>query len=344
MKLIHTADIHLDSPICGVANPTERRLELLGALNNLAEYAKNNKAEAIIVAGDLFDGNNTSEQTVKSFAEIVRNSRATWFVLRGNHGGSAPYSYAEKIPNVKFFGNGWTPYSLGNVTVCGRELGADDVSYWQQLHLDPSRYNILVLHGDIDEPSYGFIDKSAIASCGAKYVALGHRHAFCQHRFGKVRACYSGVLEPRGFDECEQTGFVEIDTDSDVIKFVPQSIRSIVTKTLDVSGIENDVALERAVLDSVADVSSRNYLNFVLRGEINEGLHTVLVAKRVLEGKFFALRLKDGTRARLDLKQIMQEVSLRGEFVKLAEAIDDEELRSDVLKFGLAALGGEELL
>lgn len=344
MKLIHTADIHLDSPLAGVSDPVRRRNELVVALGRLSAYADNNGVSAIIVAGDLFDEQNVSEQTVNSVADIIRGGKAVWFILRGNHGGAEPYELLQKLcPQVKFFGDDWTSYSLQNVTVCGRELGRDDEAQWQRLQLDPSRYNIVTLHGDVDDPQYGLIDKNVLSRCGAKYVALGHRHAFCEHRFGRVRACYSGVLEARGFDESEKTGFVVIDTDLDEIKFVPSAIRSVIMKKLDVSDVQSDVALERKINDCVADVDLRNYLSLELYGEPSVDLHLQLVANRVLENKFFALRVKDNTRVKLDMDALSVEVSLRGEFVKLARQISDEKMREDVLKMGLAALGGEDL-
>ena len=39
MKIIHTADVHLDSPLAGVADGKLRRRELLRALSNVAEDA-----------------------------------------------------------------------------------------------------------------------------------------------------------------------------------------------------------------------------------------------------------------------------------------------------------------
>ncbi|MBQ2894840.1 MAG: metallophosphoesterase, partial [Clostridia bacterium] len=95
MKLIHTADIHLDSPLTQVNNRQKRRLELLGALSNLSEYANNNGVSAIIVAGDLFDDQFATNNTIQGVADIVANSNATWFVLRGNHGQGANDPYQK---------------------------------------------------------------------------------------------------------------------------------------------------------------------------------------------------------------------------------------------------------
>ena len=342
MKIIHTADIHLDSPLVGVANAALRRHELLVALSNMSEYAANNGVSAIIVAGDLFDDSFATSQTVQSVADIVNSSAATWFVLRGNHGGSAPYDKLQKsCSQVHFFDSEWGYFNYGNVTICGRELGNDDAEQWRKLSLDPSRYNVVVLHGDVDDDTYGLIDKRALANSGAKYVALGHRHAYAQLKFGTVRAYYSGALECRGFDEATDSGFVEIDTDTDTVRFVRQAIRSVVTKNIDVTNVASDVALQRAVMDATGDVSPRNYLIVVFSGAASDGLHIEMVAKQALEGRFFALRVKDETRAKVDLRALSQEISLRGEFVKLAMEVNDEQLRDEILKLGLAVLNGE---
>lgn len=342
MKILHTGDIHLDSPLAGVKNPEARRHELLTALANMSEYANNNGVSAIIVAGDLFDDKFTTAQTVQSVADIVKTSKAAWFVLRGNHGGSAPYDKLRELcPEIHFFGDTWTQYSLGNVTICGRELGRDDASRWGELSLDASRYNILVLHGDVDDDSYGLIDKRALSSSGAKYVALGHRHAFANHKFGAVRACYCGALEARGFDEATGTGFIEIDTNTDKLRFIPQAIRSVVTKRIDVTNVNSDIALQRVITDVISDVSPRNYLNVVFCGTLCDGIHIDMVARQILDDRFFALRIKDETQHKLDLQTLAQEISLRGEFVKLAMGVQDESLRDEILKLGLAALSGE---
>lgn len=343
MKIIHTADIHLDSPLSGVKDSVARRHELLVALDNMSEFANNNGVEAIIVAGDLFDDKYATDATVASVANIVNRSRAVWFVLRGNHAGSAPYDKLFALcPQIRTFGSDWTSYALGDVVICGRELGLNDAEQWTKLALSGGKYRILTLHGDIDDNSYGFIDKRAIAQSGADYVALGHRHSFAQHMFGNVKGCYCGVLETRGFDESAPTGFVLIDTQSGKISFVQQACRKVVTRKIDVSACDNDIALQHLVGDSVADVSARDYLNVQFVGTLRQGIRLSTVARQLLDGRFFALRIADCTETAYDLRQLASEVSLRGEFVKLAcNEIQDKSLRDEVIKFGLSAIDGE---
>ncbi len=344
MKIIHTADLHLDSPLVGVSDSAKRRSELLRALSDMSEFANNSNVEAIIVAGDLFDDEFVSAATVKSVAEIVSDSKAQWYVLRGNHGDATPYKALRSLcPNVHGFGYDWQRYDIGPVTIIGRECNENDISAWQRFSVDPSRYNILVLHGDVDSTAYGVIDKKAIAESYVNYVALGHRHAFAKLKFGHVKGCYSGVLEPRGFDEIAETGFVVIDTDKDEISFHKQHVRQVECISVDVSDMENDVALEKLIQQKVSSANARNYLNLQFVGTLSEDVNLISVAEQLLKGRFFALRLKNETKPKVDYDALQKEVSLRGEFVKLAQKIEDEKLRDEVLSLGLHVLNGGDL-
>ena len=346
MKIIHTADIHLDSPLCGVADSVMRRRELLNALANMSTYAQNSGVQAIIVAGDLFDDKFVTPQTITSVAQIISESSASWYVLQGNHGDATPYLQLKKqCKKVNYFGNDWTSYDLGSgVVLTGRELGTNDAYYWQKLSLNPQNFNILVLHGDVDDTSYGEIDKKAIAREPIQYVALGHRHAFAEHKFGRVFGTYSGVLEARGFDELAKTGFVELDTDTKKLTFVSHPIRRVETLKIDVTNVTTEYQLETLIDDSVANISTNNYLNVVFCGQLQDDVRLESVANAKLQNRFFALRIQNATAVKQDLEKLKAEVSLRGEFVKLALNITDETERNEVLRLGLLALSGEDIV
>lgn len=58
MKIFHTADLHLGSKmlVFSEAEAKERREELLLTFSAIISRALSEKAEAVIIAGDLFDG------------------------------------------------------------------------------------------------------------------------------------------------------------------------------------------------------------------------------------------------------------------------------------------------
>ena len=344
MKFIHCADIHLDSPLQGVANAKLRRQELFDALCRMFVYAQNINVDGIIIAGDLFDGG-VSEATVKNVAQLFNDSNLPIYVLKGNHGKDSGYFALQQQTNanVRYFGSDWTMFSIGNVCICGAELDCvTDSQKWQSFALDANKYNIVVLHGDVDSPVYGHINKNVLASSNANYVALGHRHFFATHKAGKVPMVYSGVLEARGFDENQPTGFVVIDTDQHAYTFVQQAIRKVETIRLDVSPCANDVQLKSLVNAVLQSFDSRNYLNLVLCGTLNKDISLSRLANS-LQGQAFALRIQNDTTFDIDVQSLEGEQSLRGEFVRQAMQIDDVAVRNQVLKLGITALLGEEV-
>ena len=61
MRLLHAADLHLDSPMRGLAAydgaPVEDlRLATRVALANLVDVAIEERVDLVVLAGDLFDG------------------------------------------------------------------------------------------------------------------------------------------------------------------------------------------------------------------------------------------------------------------------------------------------
>ena len=58
MKIIHTSDLHLDSALTTRLDSKkvrERKSELILSFKRIVEKAAREKAEAFIIAGDLFD-------------------------------------------------------------------------------------------------------------------------------------------------------------------------------------------------------------------------------------------------------------------------------------------------
>ncbi len=349
MLLIHCADIHLDSPLSGVKDAKLRRQELIESFADMVEYAHKIGAQGVLIAGDLFDNDGATTATVNNVAHILSQySNITFFVIRGNHGGKRQYEALAqyRLPNVKFFAEGqWSYYNLGDVCVAGTELnGTTDNEVWQQLQLPDNKYNILLLHGDVDNAVYGKVDVKTLSNSGANYVALGHRHTFGKAKLSRGGvAVYSGVLESRGFDERQGSGFVVLDTVTGKVAYVPHAKRSVVTVNVDVTGYGSDIALGQAVEKAVQGVKTKDYLNLVLCGTLDSGIKVDRLTAR-LEGHFFALRIQNDTMANIDTDALSKELSIRGNFVKLAlQSIEDKRLLDDVLTMGLAALSGEEL-
>ena len=89
MKLIHCADLHLDSRMernLTGAQARERKGELCATFARLVRYARENQVAAVLIAGDLFDTRRAESRTVGFVLDQIRNAPETeFFYLRGNH-------------------------------------------------------------------------------------------------------------------------------------------------------------------------------------------------------------------------------------------------------------------
>src|SRR5262245_40932061 len=110
MKIVHAADIHLDSPLRGLVRyegaPVERiRGATRRALENLVGLCEQEQAGLLLIAGDLFDGDWRDYSTGLFFvAQMARLRQAGTQVvmLRGNHDAESQIARSLRLPeNVR---------------------------------------------------------------------------------------------------------------------------------------------------------------------------------------------------------------------------------------------------
>ena len=152
MKIIHTSDIHIDSPLSSKLSQSkikERRSELRSCLGRLISDAERIGAKAIIIAGDLFDEGRISPRTAAYALDVIREAKGiTFFYLEGNHEGDALRSVGLEMPeNLLFFGDDWTYFKTDEVTIAGRNVITSGM--FDTLSLPGDTKSIVVLHGDI---------------------------------------------------------------------------------------------------------------------------------------------------------------------------------------------------
>ncbi|MBR2722287.1 MAG: metallophosphoesterase [Clostridia bacterium] len=352
MKLIHIADLHLDSPMeanLGAEQAKERKNEILSTFGRLVKTADDIGVRAILIAGDLFDSTHITKKTERYVLDLIRSyPNLSFFYLAGNHDlGNALLSTEEKPSNLYTFGKEWTSYELDGVTVTGSE--SPDL---EALSLNPERVNILLLHGQ-ESKSRGAKKEDIIRFPLLKnkhidYVALGHLHEYRTASIDKrCTACYSGCLEGRGFDECGPKGYVLLEIDGKRLQhtFFPIARRTLHTVLCDISGITSHLELENKLLSSVATLASDDLVKVILRGESDPGLQKDLRhLTQILGERFYFAKLRDESHMQIDPKDYAHDVSLRGEFVRrvLASSLSAEE-KERVIACGFAALTGEEL-
>ena len=154
-KIIHCADLHLDSPM--ETHMTEeqasiRNTEIIHTFLRLTEYAAKNDVRAVIIAGDMFDGERIKIRTVDEILDAIRRTpNVDYLYLAGNHDG-ATYAFADHdMPdNLKIFGKEWTTYKYDSVAISGVEIcEANSQSLYLQVPHENGVVNIVTLHGQV---------------------------------------------------------------------------------------------------------------------------------------------------------------------------------------------------
>ena len=135
VKLIHTADLHLDSAFRSRFTKEEaenRRQKQLMAWKELLSFAVEKKVQGILIAGDLFDSPVVSHGTMDFFlSTIAEHPEISFFYLRGNHDTENTFRYQENLPkNLFLFSDKGKKYRLNDrLLLAGVEYDTKDIFF-----------------------------------------------------------------------------------------------------------------------------------------------------------------------------------------------------------------------
>ena len=353
MKLIHTADLHLGSKIESKFPPEKakaRRTELRTSFTRMIDRAKELGVGAILVAGDVFDTDPaTPTDAAFFFGAIKENPGLTFLLLHGNHDAGVPFP--ADLPNLVTFSDEWSTWEQGEVAVSGIEITKGNcASLYDSFTPIPGKVNIVTLHGRLgSSPAPDTVTLSKLADRGIDYLALGDYHA---RQEGKLDArglwAYPGCPEGRGFDEPGEKGFLLLSVENGGIEteFIPHACRTLHEIDCDVSGAEGEYAAIEIARAAIAGIPDKDPIRLNLTGAVAFDRTNLAqnAAERLNDGRRFFVSVKDKTSVALDLDAIRNELSLRGEYLRLLDAEDrpDDE-KNAILECGLRALSGQTL-
>jgi exonuclease SbcD len=194
-RFIHTGDIHLDSPLKGLAGqegPAAERIRTAtrAAFENLVTRAIEEDVSFMIIAGDLYDGDWRDYQTGLFFVrQMGRLAQADTpvFLLYGNHDAESQITKRLSLPdNVRVFSSR-KPQTL---TLDGYDIALHGQSFRQRdttENLVPDypapvsgAFNIGVLHTGLGgmggHANYAPCTLDDLVNKGYQYWALAHVH------------------------------------------------------------------------------------------------------------------------------------------------------------------------
>jgi exonuclease SbcD len=90
MKFLHSADIHLDSPLAGLRARDDLPDSVIRhctrrAFTAMIDLARAEDVAFVVIAGDLYDGDWKDFSSGLFFAEQMQRLGRPCFLLRGNH-------------------------------------------------------------------------------------------------------------------------------------------------------------------------------------------------------------------------------------------------------------------
>ena len=365
MKIIHTGDIHLDSPFTSL-NPIEaekRRNALRATFSSLILYAKTEKVDLFMICGDLFDDECVTKDTALALCkEMASVPDCSFIIVPGNHdpyGESSPYKLLEFPENVFVFTNP----ALSFVEISNLNTRVYAAAYTESTKrafcdsdipiLDKSKINILLHHGSLDTASDDYpISTSQIEKSGFDYAALGHIHKGSEiKKAGSTYYAYCGCTHGRDFGECGYKGAIvgEIEKGRINLKHVRFSAKRYEIVKCDVTGCDNFSDCLSDIAEKCMSFGDDTLLRVELSGIVSENFNPSTEALRSIVTLPCYLEIKDNTSALLNITKLKEDKTLAGEFYRALEeklfSEDEEEKRiaSGALKYGLRAIYGMEI-
>ena len=371
-KIIHTADVHLDAPfsLLDVQKAQMRKNELRETFASIVLLAKSEKADLVLIAGDLFDSGFVTKETMALLVSLFSSAPECRFVIApGNHDyiwGRSPYKKEGFPQNVYIFDKeqiSCFSFPEIGVDVYGYAFASEGYSenpFSGKPTLDRSRINILLAHADVGGRSkYCPIAVSDIAKSGFDYIALGHIHQGGKvNTAGTTYYAYSGCPEGRSFDECGAKGVIIADFSKNTGKLTATFTNKRTGKrrfekiNVDITGVTSQETLTARVKESI---EKEGYgLDVLLRVRLT-GRISPEVTLRPEKLKAYALgvfylEVEDASVPLLGYEELKNDISIRGAFFRellpLLESENEEERRTaaDALRYGLAALDGDDVV
>lgn len=355
MKILHCADIHLDSPMethMTREQAATRNTEILKSFQRMTEYAAREKIKLVLIAGDFFDGERVTRRTVDGILDAVTSTpQIDYLYVSGNHDNWTNAFIDYEVPvNFKCFTDKWDTFTYGDVSVSSIEMTkANAEMLYEQLPRQNNVINIVMLHGQTSTVSgVDNVNLTLLKNKNIQYLALGHIHKYSWGQLDRDGIyCYPGCLEGRGFDECGKKGFVVLDTDARKIEpaFIPFSLREIHNIEIDITGCLNNTEIYNAMKKETRDIQKDDMVEFILTG--TQDISTDISIKylyRLADSDFFFVKIKDNTKVAIDPKEYENDISLKGEFIRLVMSSDwSEERKIQIIRTGIEALIGEEI-
>lgn len=262
-RFVHAADIHLDSPLRSLALRHSDLAELIGnatrrAFVRVIDVCLDEQVDALLIAGDLYDGDQTSMKTARFLAEQLRRLDQVGtrvFIIRGNHDALSKITKELVLPeSVKIFGGRAEAINIdrapGHIPVIVHGLSfaqphAPESLLGRFRPVVEGAINIGMLHTSLGGASghdlYAPCSVADLQATGFHYWALGHVH----RRLAVEGACsivMPGMPQGRDINEAGPKSVTIVSIADDRSIHLEEHVTSVAQFeriSIDASGLED---------------------------------------------------------------------------------------------------------
>ncbi len=283
LRFVHAADLHLDSPFTGLktATPAHITARLLNATfeayDRIIDFCLTEKVEALLIAGDIYDGADRSLRAQLRFVDGLKRLDAAGirsFICHGNHdplnGWQARldlppgcHQFGELVAAVPF-----DPSDPSRATVLGVSYPKREVKENLTGGFGTTArqgFSIGLLHcnagGNSEHASYAPRTVSELAQTGIDYWALGHVHNHQILNSQNPTVVYPGNTQGRHINESGARGvyLVEVNSAGRVkADFHETSVLRWETSSVSIEGLETEQSLLDAIEHEVGALVSQS--------------------------------------------------------------------------------------
>lgn len=367
-RILHIADVHLDMAFAGAdaALGRKHRRELEAAFERALGLAKEQRVDALCIAGDLYEDGRAGSDRAAYLRRVLGDlAPIRVFISPGNHDPRTPASLYDRMGDVP-----------DNVTIFGRRRFAsatlaDGLTLWgfgheHEIDRDPAigdftcegaGTHLLLFHGSDrdhmppEKDGVAPFTGAEIERTGATYAMVGHFHGLLQ----SPRYAYPGSLEPHttAQDGRHTASLLTIEGGRVSVEFIDVNHVRYVDVDFDVGAYGDRAALARAVGDRLETTTSGNgatYCRVRLGGAAQESLDLDAAAlEDDLGERFPGTKIVDESAA-IDLDAAEREGrTVRAHFVRtmrqrIAAAPESERpMLQDALRYGMLAFARKSI-
>ena len=384
LRFVHAADLYLDSPFRGIRSEAPEyvadrlRRATFDAYENIITLCLRERADALLVAGDVYDGADRSLRAQLKFVDGLKRldeAGIRSFICHGNHDPLDGWEARLALPPgcVRFgpevTGEPVFPDTPERAAVYGysypsREVHENLSPLFRELQLGgvAAGFNIGLLHANVgsnpDHDPYAPCSVADLTDTGLDYWALGHVHTRQTLRDRGPAIVYPGNPQGRRPNETGARGvyLVAVDDHGAVrLEFRTVDVVRWEALSLDISGLDGEQELLNAV-NGLADVALEAAggrpvmarLTLTGRGPLHRRLRRADAVATILEqlnGRYanaqpwlWCERIQVGTASPVDREQVAQREDFAGDLARLGSELRDNPGALAELRESLRAL------